>query len=349
MGFRIGQDVWVQGGSKQGNEDAAKVIEIDTTNGNLTVNWSVRGGKKVIPTSSVRPMYDETDKAGSSRRSRRVSTKPDRLDGAFKNEKYGRMSMNKLKAICEKYNLPKTGDKGTLIYQIVKKEEEEIVTPSKTTKLKRKKVESKQSKKLSPPVKKGKSTNKKCLRKQVGPVSGVTVSSNHVKTSDCKTVGLDIRRRRNNIESYFRAMQKSSDIVTNNNNNTKLERKLFQSPECSSEVDCDDDTTAPYPENFDEVDDDDDDDKTVYYPNSDLEIYDDDDETVPYPNADLSSGVIDLVRDNENIQEMIRDVKNSSDLSSETQRKMLAIMESQNVVTTKLLTMLHDNSSSLFL
>ena len=150
--FSAGQDVWVVAGHSanvRSAEHAAKVVRgiLQSTNSDdIMVEWQTTGTAEVVSIYRVRPMYDNWDadadavSSGTScadtssvpqplrpkqRKSRRVSTKPDRFDNCFASSRYQRMSVSELREKCKQMDIDTRGcAKGDMIALIVKKEEE---------------------------------------------------------------------------------------------------------------------------------------------------------------------------------------------------------------------------------
>ena len=150
--FSAGQDVWVVAGNSanvRSAEHAAKVVRSilpSSNNDDIMVEWQTTGTAEVVSIDRVRPMYDDWDdnadavSSGTScadtsavsqppppkqRKSRRVSTKPDRFDNCFASSLYQSMSASELRRKCKKMDIHTKGcAKGDMISMIVKKEEE---------------------------------------------------------------------------------------------------------------------------------------------------------------------------------------------------------------------------------
>lgn len=150
--FSAGQDVWVVAGHSanvRSAEHAAKVVRgiLPSTNSDdIMVEWQTTGTAEVVSIDRVRPMYDNSDADADTvssstscadtssvpqplrpkqRKSRRVSTKPDRFDNCFVSSRYQSMSVSELREKCKQMDIDKRGcAKGDMIALIVKKEEE---------------------------------------------------------------------------------------------------------------------------------------------------------------------------------------------------------------------------------
>ena len=129
-------------------EHAAKVVRgifPSSNNDDIMVEWQTTGTAEVVSIDRVRPMYDDWDadadavSSGTScadtsavpqppqpkqRKSRRVSTKPDRFDNCFVSSLYQSMSASELRHKCKQMDIDTKGcAKGDMIAMIVKKEE----------------------------------------------------------------------------------------------------------------------------------------------------------------------------------------------------------------------------------
>ena len=150
--FSAGQDVWVVAGHSanvRSAEHAAKVVRgiLPSTNSDdIMVEWQTTGTAEVVSIDRVRPMYDNSDADADTvssstscadtssvpqplrpkqRKSRRVSSKPDRFDNCFASSRYQSMSVSELREKCKQMNIDTRGcAKGDMIALIVKKEEE---------------------------------------------------------------------------------------------------------------------------------------------------------------------------------------------------------------------------------
>ena len=230
----VGQDVWVRAGRK-GIEHAAKIFDPKEINGKIIIRWASSGTEDAVCFDRVRTMYgDESDGPGrvsnsddtdgtsngtASRKSRRVSNKPNRYDGAFITKKYNEMSVDMLKSICSERNLPKTGKKGDLIHRIVQQEN----NPSKHQSKPSIKCEPKTgSGKKTVPKKKVQATKKAAnaakatAKTAAAPRKKTTKVTQQRRKSKEEAAGAldvskpkprrisEIRRRRNDIESRVR-------------------------------------------------------------------------------------------------------------------------------------------------
>mmetsp|Transcript_11527 Transcript_11527/g.24957 ORF Transcript_11527/g.24957 Transcript_11527/m.24957 type:complete len:410 (-) Transcript_11527:8-1237(-) len=242
-----GQDVWVQAGNK-GIEHAAKVFDGKEINGKIIVRWASSGTEEPVLLHRVRPMYgDESNGssisdhtsgtstgitiANTSRKSRRVSNKPNRYDGAFVTKKYNEMSVDMLKGICSERNLPKTGAKGDLIHRIVQQENSPTKHKSRPSTACKRNIEKTGSGKKSVEKKKVQATKKAAIAAKATVKSAAATRKKTTKVTQKRSkskegasgfLGVnvskpekprrisEIRRRRNDIESRVRTQLKTA-------------------------------------------------------------------------------------------------------------------------------------------